>query len=46
MDMTNLISLAKNKKHKIGVYPIDDKSWIDVGQWSEYKSAIEKFKGV
>ena len=45
-EMTKLISLAKNKNKKIGVYPIDDDSWIDVGQWSEYNKAIQKFKGV
>ena len=43
--MTNLISLVKNKNKKIGVYSIDDDSWIDVGQWSEYNKAIQKFKG-
>ncbi len=41
-DMPDLIKLAKNKKKQIGVYPIDDESWIDVGQWSEYHKAIEK----
>ncbi len=44
-DMTNLISLAKNKKNKIGVYPIDDDTWIDVGQWEEYNKAKQKLKG-
>ena len=32
----------KRKKKQIGMYPIDDESWIDVGQWSEYHKAIEK----
>ena len=41
-DMPDLIKLAKRKKKQIGVYPIDDESWIDVGQWSEYHKAIEK----
>ena len=41
-DMPDLIQLAKRRKKKIGVYPIDDESWIDVGQWSEYHKAIEK----
>ena len=41
-DMPDLIKLAKRKKKRIGVYPIDDKSWIDVGQWSEYRKAIKK----
>ena len=41
-DMTDLITLAKNKKKQIGVYPIDDESWIDVGQWSEYHKAVDR----
>ena len=41
-DMPDLIKLAKSKKKQVGVYPIDDDSWIDVGQWSEYRKAIEK----
>ena len=41
-DIPDLIKLAKKKKKQVGVYPIDDESWIDVGQWSEYHKAIEK----
>ena len=41
-DMTDLIQLAKSKKKQIGVYPIDDESWIDVGQWSEYRKAVDR----
>ena len=41
-DMPDLIQLAKRRKKKIGVYPVDDESWIDVGQWSEYHKAVEK----
>ena len=35
-DMTDFIQLLKKKKMQVGVYPIDDSSWIDVGQWAEY----------
>ena len=41
-NMTDLIRQAKRKKKQVGVYPIDEESWIDVGQWSEYHKAIEK----
>ena len=27
---------------KVGVYPIDDDAWIDVGEWAEYRQAIER----
>lgn len=35
-----LISDTIKKKLKIGVYEIDDKSWIDVGDWSGFKKNI------
>ena len=41
-DMTDFIQLLKTKKKQIGVYPIDDGSWIDVGQWSEYHKAVDR----
>jgi dTDP-glucose pyrophosphorylase len=41
--LTHLIEEAKNKGKKVGVFPIDEDAWIDIGQWSEYKKAIENF---
>ena len=38
----HLIDEAIAKGKKIGVFPIDEDAWIDVGQWSEYKKVIEK----
>ena len=43
-DFPELISLAKKRGYKIGVFPIDDSSWFDVGQWEEYRKTIEKMK--
>ena len=40
--MTNLLKEAKKKKLSVGVYPIADKEWIDVGQWSNYKKLIKE----
>ena len=34
--ITHLIEDAKNQGKKVGVFPIDDDAWIDVGQWAEY----------
>jgi len=39
--ITHLIEDAKNQGKKVGVFPIDDDAWIDVGQWAEYKKAME-----
>ncbi len=38
--ITHLIEDAKNQGKKVGVFPIDDDAWIDVGQWAEYKIAM------
>jgi dTDP-glucose pyrophosphorylase len=42
--ITHLIEKLKKEDKKIGVFPIDDDAWIDVGEWTEYEKAIEKLK--
>ena len=27
---------------KVGVFPIDDETWVDVGQWAEYQKAVKQ----
>ncbi|MAJ81815.1 MAG: mannose-1-phosphate guanylyltransferase [Legionellales bacterium] len=39
-NMDQLIRDMKSKGKVVGVYPIDDKSWVDIGQWDEYKKAL------
>ncbi len=41
-DITHLIEILLKNDKKVGVFPIDDEAWIDIGQWSEYKQAIER----
>jgi NDP-sugar pyrophosphorylase family protein len=41
--ITHLIEKVKDRK-KIGVYPISENAWTDVGEWIEYKKAVEKIK--
>jgi hypothetical protein len=33
----------KEKKYNIGIYPVSEKSWLDIGQWGEYKKTLKKF---
>lgn len=40
--ITHLIEESKDRGKKIGVYPISEDAWIDVGQWTEYRKALEK----
>tara|TARA_B100001059_G_C17839663_1_gene591204 strand:+ start:1759 stop:2805 length:1047 start_codon:yes stop_codon:yes gene_type:complete len=41
-DMTDLIKKAKKNKKKIGIYPISNDDWTDVGNWEIYKKVLEK----
>jgi len=41
--LTHLIEKVKEHGGKIGVYPVSEKAWVDVGEWSKYKEAIELF---
>jgi len=43
-DMTDLIKAIQGKGQKVGVFPVSKESWIDVGQWAEYKNAIQKIE--
>jgi dTDP-glucose pyrophosphorylase len=40
--ITDLIEKVKSKGKKVGVFPIEDGAWIDIGQWEEYRSALRK----
>jgi len=42
LDFNELIEISKKKNYKIGVYPIHEEAWIDIGQWSEYKKSLDK----
>lgn len=39
-DITDLIEALLANNLKVGVYPVSEQSYIDVGQWNEYKKAI------
>ena len=40
-DFTDLINVCVKNKKKIGIYPIPEDQWIDMGQWNEYQKALE-----
>jgi dTDP-glucose pyrophosphorylase len=39
----SLINDAKQKKFKVGLFPISHKSWNDIGQWDEYKKTVKNY---
>ena len=43
-DVTDLVRNIKKERGKIGVYPVSEKSWLDIGQWEEYKKTVAKME--
>ena len=41
--ITDLIEMVKKQNGKIGVFPVSDNAWLDIGEWAEYKKALKKF---
>ena len=41
--ITDLIERGKEKGKRIGVYPVSEEAWLDIGEWTEYKKALKKF---
>jgi len=39
---TCLMENVKKTGGNIGVFPVNESSWIDIGQWGEYKNSFEK----
>jgi NDP-sugar pyrophosphorylase family protein len=42
-DMTSLIDVLLKNEKKIFIYPINEKNYIDIGQWEEYKKVFDHF---
>lgn len=40
--ITSLIAKLRSENRKIGVFPVSEKSWRDIGEWSEYLKQIDK----
>lgn len=42
--ITELIDRVRSAGGRVGVFPISEKSWIDVGEWPEYREALLVFR--
>lgn len=40
--LTDLIKKVKARNGKVGVFPISEKSWIDIGEWPSYSKVLMK----
>ena len=45
-NVDQLINKAKEAGFRIGVFPISEDSWVDIGHWEEYHKALEKLKNI
>jgi hypothetical protein len=43
IDAIEFINICKKLKKRIGIFPIDEDLWIDVGQWAEFQNNFNKF---
>ena len=39
--ITHLMDKVQKNGGSVGVYPVSEGSWIDVGQWAEYRNALK-----
>jgi len=44
--ITHLIDRIKETGGQIGVYPVSENAWIDVGQWVEYRKVLKVIEGI
>ncbi len=40
-DMTDYIEKVKSSGGRIGVFPIGENAWVDTGEWTEYRKALD-----
>ena len=45
-DATDLMDILMQSGKKVAVYPISEKSFVDIGQWKEYRRNIAQFTDV
>ncbi len=38
--LTDLIEKIRNRNGRVGVFPISEKSWIDIGEWASYSKIL------
>ena len=43
-DMNDFVKKLILKKYKVGIYPISDLDWQDIGEWPEYYKTISNFQ--
>lgn len=44
--ITHLLDKIRENGGTVGVYPVSEKAWIDIGQWAEYRKALKMIEGI
>jgi hypothetical protein len=39
--MTDFIELIQKAGGRVGVFPIGENAWVDTGEWTEYRKALD-----
>lgn len=42
--ITELIEKVRARGGKVGVFPVSEKSWFDIGEWNEYQQTLKSFE--
>ena len=40
--MTDFIERSKMAGGRVGVFPIGENAWVDTGEWTEYRKALDQ----
>lgn len=43
LNFNQFANTALKKKYRVGTYTLEEKSWIDIGNWLSYKNSLDKF---
>lgn len=46
LHITTLIEKCSQKGKKIGIFPISEGSWLDMGQWNEYHKTLDEYEKI
>jgi dTDP-glucose pyrophosphorylase len=44
--ITHLMEKVLKNTGSVGVYPVSESSWVDVGQWAEYRNALKVIENI
>ena len=42
--ITHLMERIQKRNGRVGVFPVSEGSWMDIGDWSEYNKTLERLK--